>query len=234
MIRHAALTHVGRVRKSNEDNFLAIPGRLYACADGMGGHMAGEVASKIAIQALKDGLTKTPFDLGRTFKAAHTYIVRAIHEAPDHRYGKAFSGGMGTTLTALSFNSTGNHAIVAHVGDSRCYLIRNGRGMQVTTDHHSGWGRLANCLGVSESSHVKTDIIPIEVRRGDVFVLCTDGLSNYCDTDRTAMLVKKHIARGLDQVAAELVQAALDDGGADNITVIVVEVGRLRNSEDSV
>lgn len=229
----AAIQHVGRQRKTQEDAYVADDVRgLYSCADGLGGHAAGEVASAIAIQSLKDGLTNTPFDLQRTFKAAHAKILADARRNPTR-------WDMGTTMTAIALQ--GDHAIVGHVGDSRCYLIRGNQCQQVTKDHNAGaeieqatsrkadpdWKyALANCLGNRDDSHLGTDIVEIRIQVGDTFVLCTDGLGDYLDGPEGLIdVIHKYVIEpGPKAIAHALLDHALGCGGKDNITAVVVEI----------
>jgi serine/threonine protein phosphatase PrpC len=228
-LRSAAKTHVGLVRPTNEDAYLCndAPG-LYAVADGMGGHAAGEVASRIAIDFLK---------LFANHPAHPTEGLPCNFEIIDERILKHAARstrrpGMGTTLTALAVRD--GSATIAHVGDSRCYLVRDGVGRQLTHDHVAPGSQhvLLNCLGGKPGSHVKTDVIHQEVKPGDVFVLCSDGLGDYLDASETARLIAKCAARDTDAyhasppsyIADILVGIAIARGGADNITVVVVAV----------
>ena len=212
-LRSAHVQHIGYVRTNQEDAFLDEP-LLYAVADGMGGHEAGEIASRLAIEAVRDGLTNSSFDVDRTFRAAH---VRVLSVSQRHYRGH------GTTLTVLSFR--GGSGLIGHVGDSRVYRVRDGRGEQITKDHVS-WGHaISNCIGVSKDSFKGADVSEIDVEVGDVYVLATDGLTNYLDARDVIPFVVGPRHDGFAQnVADALVRAALAAGGQDNVTVVVVEV----------
>lgn len=214
---HHAITHVGRRRENNEDDYLVVPDHLYAVADGMGGHAAGEVASRIAITTCKIHPSHTDFLMDQTFTVAHRAILEEAERHPEYR-------GMGTTLTALAFAPySPEQAIVGHAGDSRLYLLRGGNSRQITTDHTIyGSSALDNCLGVSRSAFGGAEITQFDVQPEDRIILCTDGLANYANAEEILALT-----RGLTTpkaIAKKLVNHALDSGGADNITVIVVKV----------
>lgn len=238
-ILHAARTHVGRVRTQNEDAFLAVPeARLFAVADGLGGHAAGEVASRIAVRTLserlgdgrRDGLPGEPAIKG-AIEEANTAIRRAA--ARDHELS-----GMGTTVTALLLAADGTW-LIAHVGDSRAYLLRDGKLRRLTRDHtyvqemvergrltdeqarlHPRSSMLTRALGIEE--RVDVALYEGRGRRGDRFLLATDGL--------TGLISEAELAERLagDETPAEvvegLVSAANAAGGTDNITAVVVDL----------
>jgi len=244
-----ARTDPGPVREHNEDAFMVdLDSGLFIVADGMGGHAAGEVASALAVDALRDLLLgdqdpdetrldrATPDDeetirerLRYAMNQASLRIRRAALETPAH-------SGMGTTVCVLLVEEDLAH--LGHVGDSRIYLLRGGRIQRLTRDHtvvqqEVDAGRLTpqlarivphkNILTQSVGYHgpVEPDTSTRPVRAGDVFVICSDGLTDPLDDD--AIL---RISQGcaLDQLAETLTQEALDAGGDDNITVVVVGV----------
>lgn len=240
-IRSAAKTHVGLVRQNNEDSYLCDEASgLYAVADGMGGHAAGETASRLAIEALRNhnpnGHPHPREQLAAVFSYANDVILADARSWP-------VRSGSGTTMTALYLvdDTRDGVAYIAHVGDSRCYRVRDGVGRQLTQDHAvPGAHVLLNCLGSKPGAHVKTDVIREDVQPGDVFILCSDGLSDYVDADGIGRFVKSW-QRFLDRpsrqttkfpaadvlpadLAALLIQKALRAGGADNITIVVVAV----------
>lgn len=223
--RHASLTHVGRVRTSNEDAFLVLPkDGIYAVADGMGGHEQGEVASALAIEALaanRRAFRHAPpkLTLRTAFNAANDLVLGA---GDPRRAGKMSYRGPGTTLTACYLDLDTSTAWIGHVGDSRCYFIRDGVGQQVTDDHKNMWGQIQNCLGVRPGSHVGTDVIELAVCPGDVILLATDGLTNDVGPHEAAGIVRA--GGGLDEIVAALISRALDRGGHDNATVVAVEI----------
>lgn len=240
-IRSAAKTHVGFVRTNNEDSYLCDDASgLYAVADGMGGHAAGGTASRLAIEALRNhnpnGHPHPREQLAAVFTYANEVILADARSWPIRRWS-------GTTMTALYLidEEKAGTAYIAHVGDSRCYLIRDGIGRQLTRDHAiPGSHVILNCLGDRPGAHVKTDVITEQVRPGDVFILCSDGLSDYIDADGVGRFVQSwqrflsRPGRSTAEFAAAdvlpgdlaslLIQEALRAGGADNITVVVVAV----------
>lgn len=229
-IRAGAATHVGRVRQRNEDSQLVTP-PLYAVADGMGGAPAGDVASAVAIRSLEGEdlpAGATDHDLSEAVRRAN----RAVYAAAA---GDPALQGMGTTLVAALAEA--DRAVVAHVGDSRAYLLRDGALQQITRDHtyvqelvregrmsqeqadrHPSRSVLTRVLGIEEE--VEPDLISLDLHQGDRLLICTDGL--------TAMVSDPEIRRTLEgepepQKAVErLVEAAVEAGGVDNVTVIVL------------
>ena len=227
-------TDVGRVRKGNEDSYL-LEAPIYAVADGMGGHIAGDVASATAVAAISEGIeARHPEDGGD--------LAELVTRANDAIWEKARSDpalrGMGTTCTMLMVD--GDVAHIAHVGDSRAYLLRNGQLSQITEDHtlvgrmvkegklkpeeaehHPQRSIITRALGVD--AHVQVDVLREQLSEGDRILLTSDGL--------TSMVEGEEIARVLDaeddpQAAAErLVEMANDAGGEDNVTVLVLHVG---------
>ncbi len=208
MTTYTAATNVGLKRTNNEDSFLAghdpRGSTLYAVADGMGGHNGGEIASKIAIDTPRNDYSKS--ELYVAFDKAH-------HGICDAMVGRGDLAGMGTTMVALAIK--GQKAYTGHVGDSRIYFTRDGVTQQVTRDH-TEWGGISNALGVYRSWYKGADTQEIDILPGDRFVLCSDGLSDY--------LKGKIDYLNTPRTAEELVQYALDSGGHDNVTVIVVTV----------
>jgi serine/threonine protein phosphatase PrpC len=228
----ASATHTGRVRSNNEDAVYpdtsgsAEGSALLMVADGMGGHIAGEVASRIAVQTAVD-VAGSP---GRRVLGANNAILLEVAEHPD-------LAGMGTTLTLVELGEDGVGRF-AHVGDSRAYLLRDGVLRQLTEDHtvaaeyvaagrlspeeamtHPQRNMITRALGLTQNLLVDEFEEPLRV--GDRYLLCSDGVN--------AMLTDQEIA---DQLAAEsaeeaawaLVEAANAAGGHDNITVLVIDI----------
>lgn len=223
-------TDVGRVRKQNEDSVYAADAqRLFAVADGMGGHRAGEVASSMAVEALRARLQARQPDLQlmrQAFEEANRRISCAAEK--DERLQ-----GMGTTMTALW--QTEHSVLIAHVGDSRVYLLRGGRLHQVTDDH-SVVAELLRCglitpqearrhpyrnvitRSLGSAPTVEVDLLERDREPGDLWLLCTDGLSNMLtDREMEALLVSLSPQKAADA----LMQKALEAGGTDNITLIL-------------
>lgn len=228
-------TEVGLIRKQNEDSVCVIPElAFFAVADGMGGHLAGEVASRMAIEAIAaqlpgDGREEPDKRLLRGANKANSNIYEASRKDTSCR-------GMGTTLTAGVIRK--GVLILAHVGDSRAYLIRKGGISQLTEDHslvqemirqggitreqareHPHRNVLTRALGTDAS--VNVDLVRVGLMPGDVVLFCSDGLSGLVDDELILRLVKS--AAGPDEAVKNLVNEALRRGGSDNISVIVVE-----------
>jgi protein phosphatase len=235
-----ALSDVGRKREHNEDNFLVRDDvGLFAVADGMGGHQAGERASKMALDTLAgvlqpptEGSTDRDDVLARlrdATQAAGAAIFDAAQADPDLQ-------GMGTTLTSLWF--FGGRVYLAHVGDSRAYLFRDGRTQQLSDDH--SWVSEQVRAGMmteeeakeSKFRHIITrsvgferevlvDGAAIPVQSGDCYLLCSDGLSNYIEAEEIGRILTARFYREVPRILVEL---ANDRGGDDNITVVLVHV----------
>ncbi len=235
-LRSGSATDVGRVRTSNQDVALEDPD-LFAVADGMGGHAGGEVAARVAVDALRASFQRHPSVEG---------LRRAVAEANRAvwRQSQAESGlrGMGTTLTATALvrEPDGREVIaLANVGDSRAYVYSKGEVIQVTADHslaeekvrqgqlteeeaavHPHRHILTRALGVS--SDVDVDLWELHLKEGDRILLCSDGLTNEVDDDRIGGILAT--AADPREAAYALVRAAVDHGGSDNVTAVVVDV----------
>jgi serine/threonine protein phosphatase PrpC len=235
-LRSGSATDVGRVRTSNQDVALEDPD-LFAVADGMGGHVGGEVAARVAVDALRASFQRHPSVEG---------LRRAVAEANRAvwRQSQAESGlrGMGTTLTATALvrEPDGREVVaLANVGDSRAYVYSKGEVIQVTADHslaeekvrqgqlteeeaavHPHRHILTRALGVS--SDVDVDLWELHLKEGDRILLCSDGLTNEVDDDRIGGILAT--AADPRDAARALVRAAVDHGGSDNVTAVVVDV----------
>ncbi|MGW1667521.1 Stp1/IreP family PP2C-type Ser/Thr phosphatase [Streptomyces sp. NPDC002324] len=233
-LRFAAGSHKGMIREGNEDSGYAGP-RLLAIADGMGGQAAGEVASSEVISTLvtldddipgSDILTS----LGTAVQRANDQLRAMVEEDPQLE-------GMGTTLTALLW--TGQRLGLVHVGDSRAYLLRDGVLTQITQDHtwvqrlvdegriteeeattHPQRSLLMRALGSGD--HVEPDLSIREVRAGDRYLICSDGLSGVVSHQTMEDTLASY--QGPQETVQELIQLALRGGGPDNITVIIADV----------
>lgn len=224
-----ARTHVGKVRPTNEDGYLIRDG-LLAVADGMGGHRAGEVASGTALAVLREypfGSGDPAAQLEAAVQAAHARVRELAGADPS-------LSGMGTTLTAALVAE--GRVVVAHVGDSRLYLWREGELRQITADHsmaaellragqideaaarsHPHRHMLTRAVGALEELRVDLSEFPLET--GDGLLLCTDGLSSLVDEDDMLRVLREQPTA---QAAADaLVELALARGGTDNVTVVV-------------
>lgn len=245
----AAATDTGKRRSNNEDAFLVDDElRLYAVADGVGGSEGGEVASRIAVETLRTVLPDLLGQKDRTppigivsgqapepaaLAAAVTLANRNIHRESGRSPGLA---GMGTTLTALLL--TNGTAHLAHAGDSRAYLLRAGALQQVTNDHsvvaeqvragvltpeqaNASPYRHVITRALGSDEDVRAEVSDLRLREGDIFLLCTDGLTDMVDDARIGSILGK---AGPREASKALVDAANEAGGADNITAVVVQV----------
>ena len=244
-VRAFGLTDVGRRREGNEDEFRFDPGLgFFAVADGMGGHAAGEVAARLAVETMLDAVRRRAGDGSAPDPiVASTSLREAIDEA-NRRICESISAheeqrGMGTTVAAVL--AAGDRAVVAHVGDSRVYLLRDGRLLRLTSDHswvneqvklgllsddaaqrHPMRNIVTRALG--SRSDVDVEIALESIRSGDVLLLCSDGLNTMLSDDDIRDLLGAH-HDDPEAAARTLVAAANARGGDDNVTVIVVRVG---------
>jgi protein phosphatase len=249
-VRFAGETNVGMKRAHNEDSFfLPESERLAIVADGMGGHASGEVASRMAVETIAGFFRATqdeqqltwPFKMDRGHRYDVNRMVTAIKLANLKIHEQAQKDpqchGMGTTVVATLFAE--GALIVGHVGDSRLYRRRDGRFEQITEDHsllndyikikHLSAEEIANfphknvivrALGMKDS--VQVDVHIDSPRLGDVYVLCSDGLSGMVkDQEISDMVVAE---RDLDVLCGRLISTANKNGGLDNITVVTIRV----------
>jgi len=236
ILRSAARTDVGLRRSANEDRYtVASHLGLYLVADGMGGHTAGQVASELAAQSARRALeTLEGAETSLTEKLRFS-VAAANREVFSTAQGKSELAGMGTTLVALL--AGGERIALAHVGDSRAYLVRGGRIRQLTDDHslvaelvrrreitaHAAKGHphrhvLTRALGVRRS--VEADFAELTPASGDIFVLCSDGLTGHVQDEEIAATVTRE--SDPDTACADLIDLANSRGGEDNTTVLVV------------
>ena len=250
-ITSCGMTDVGVKRTNNEDNYLINDElNLFVVCDGMGGHAGGEFASAIAVNTVEEVLTTIEIrpedeDFSVEEGASRVEVVReklrySIRLAGKRIYERAQEEleyqGMGTTCLALLVDN--GNAFLAHVGDSRAYLIREGKIEQITEDHslvnervragliteeeaknHKLKNIITRSLGFMED--VEIDLGVRAVRRGDMFVMCSDGLSNFLETAEIGESVLDHGPQGS---ARHMIELACERGGDDNITVIVVRI----------
>ena len=230
----AAATDPGRRRRHNEDSYVCEP-PLFAVADGIGGAQAGEVASGLAAAAVRDGSGDGDGDArGRV----HSLVQEANRRVYERQAADAAVSGMGTTMTAALVQD--DHVWIGHVGDSRAYRIRDGSLEQLTEDHslvaelvrtgklspeeadsHPQRSIVTRALGTDP--HVEVDTFQVEATPGDLFLLCSDGLTTMVD-DATILREIEPNRDDLQAVAKALVHAANRGGGEDNITVVVFEI----------
>ncbi len=245
----AGRTHIGRVRPCNEDAYLVLPEvGAFVVADGMGGQVAGELASSMAVATLREKLARIGEDAE---PAAAAILSRAIIAANDEIFRRTLAEedkrGMGTTVTALALS--GSRYALGHVGDSRAYVIRDDEIYRITKDHswvqeqvdsgyltaeqartHRYASVITRCVGASPE--IEPDVYSGSIRPGDVFLLATDGLTNMIGDDEILWMTS------LEYSPERLVNALIDEanrmGGLDNIAVIVVRIdggGRDRSSQ---
>ena len=230
----AALSHPGRRRRHNEDSYVVQP-PLFAVADGMGGAKAGEVASGLAAAAVQESDGEGQSGEARVAALIEEANRRVFRRASEDRE----ASGMGTTMTVALVED--DRVAIGHVGDSRAYLIRNGELQQLTDDHslvaelvrsgkltpeeaesHPQRSVITRALGTE--ADVDVDTFSVESSPGDLFLLCSDGLTTMVD-DETILDAVEQNRSNLEGAAKALVNAANREGGEDNITVIFFEVG---------
>jgi PPM family protein phosphatase len=240
--RSAAVSHVGKVRSNNQDSGYAGQ-YLFLVADGMGGHAGGDVASAIAVKRITetDRLYTSPndaeFALQSALLAANSLLAETVFE-----HGELT--GMGTTVSGLL--RVDNHVAIAHIGDSRIYLFRDGTLAQITNDHtfvqrlvdsgritaeeaavHPRRSVLMRVLGdVDASPEIDTTVM--ETKAGDRWLICSDGLSSYVAEDKIAAVLAT--VAGAKDASDRLVKESLDQGAPDNVTVVLVDVDETGDS----
>ncbi|CAN5329403.1 hypothetical protein BH24ACT19_BH24ACT19_17280 [soil metagenome] len=237
ILEHHGMTDPGKVRKNNEDSLLTGEGRdetLFVVADGIGGFEAGEVASSIAVEVFKE--LPASESLEDAIREANRRILAASR-------GDDKLSGMGTTVVAVRFAEKNGEPVVevSHVGDSRVYLVRGGELKPVTEDHslvaelvrsgdltraqaseHPQKNLITRALGAEDTVEVDTAVLPVEP--DDRFVLCSDGLTDMVPETRLQELLAS--SPDPEKAASTLVRAALDAGGADNVTVVIIDVSK--------
>lgn len=242
-------SEVGKVRGANEDAFLVDNERkLYIVADGMGGHQGGGYASQNAVLGIREELLKmetaqettTPLNdpLGRT--PTQIRLLQALHRTNEKIYRKAMEDsslrGMGTTVTAVQLDPV--YANIAHVGDSRIYLFRESRLHQLSRDH--SWVQeqvdagilteeearthpLKNIItrSMGHEREVRVDLMKEKYQPGDIFLICSDGLTNMVDDQTIEKILE---TMDLQPALSELMRLALESGGLDNITIVLIKI----------
>ena len=244
IVEQAGSTDVGRQRSANEDSLVLKP-PFFAVADGMGGAKAGEVASAMATEAFGGDLDSA--------EAPEVQLARMMREANRRIYDLAVSDeahrGMGTTLTAVKV--IGGDISLGHVGDSRAYRLRDGELEQLTRDHslvaelertgqitaeaaehHPQRSIITRALGPEPD--VEVDTYTVTAKDGDIYLLCSDGLTGMVSDDELGSILRS--AKKLDDAAETLVRAANQNGGRDNITVVLFRLGEQEgeNERDGV
>jgi protein phosphatase len=238
-------TDTGRKRRRNEDHLVCDP-PLFAVADGMGGAQAGELASMLAANALKERPD-------REREGGVDQVIELVQEANRRVHQRALDDaaamGMGTTMTVALFGEADGSVTIGHVGDSRAYILRDGHLEQLTDDHslvaelvrrgelsaaeaevHPQRSVITRALGTDPD--VDVDAFKIEAQAGDVFLLCSDGLTTMVDADGVAALVLRHRDNLRDATRA-LIAAANDQGGDDNVTAVLFEVAEAGSDGDT-
>jgi PPM family protein phosphatase len=242
------LTHVGRQRQHNEDAFLVESGaKLFLVADGMGGHAAGEIASRIAVDSISEFILHTKEDDGTWPHAYDEHYTRTTNRLmaalrmANQRVLEAMKKdarlrGMGTTVVACMADD--EKMSVAHVGDSRAYLIRGGQLSRITNDHSWVFEQVqAGMLTEAEAEkhplrnvitralggalQVTPDASEISAQKGDVFLLCSDGLTGMVPENEILRVVTAN-ASDLQKACQQLIDAANERGGLDNVTAVLV------------
>ena len=234
--KSTAVSHVGKIRANNQDSGYAGT-QLFVVADGMGGHAGGDVASAIALKRVMEAdrqfasAADAEFALQSALSAANTMLAETVFEHPELT-------GMGTTVSAIL--RSGSQIAIAHIGDSRIYLLRDGTLKQITADHtfvqrlvdsgritpeeaavHPRRSVLMRVLGdVDAAPEIDTTVF--DVLAGDRWLLCSDGLSSYVSDDKIAQALKSLPA--VKDAADRLVKESLDQGAPDNVTVVVVDI----------
>ncbi|MGV2902793.1 PP2C family protein-serine/threonine phosphatase [Microbacterium sp. AGC62] len=234
LLSWAGVTDLGRRRETNQDAFLAeFP--LFVVADGMGGHAGGEIASRSTVERLQAVVSAGDVNGPAIEKA----LEQAVGDIADHP--ETTDEGTGTTLTGVFFAITGDQAqwVALNIGDSRVYLLRDDRLVQVTTDHsvvqelitagklspeeaegHPYSNVITRAVGASELT--APDYVTIDVRAGDRFVICSDGLTKELTDYGIQHFLREHRDPGHSVDA--MLAAALENGGRDNVTLIIVQV----------
>jgi protein phosphatase len=237
LVTAVGMTDPGLKRKHNEDAYVIVEKHnLFAIADGMGMHAAGEVASKLTIESISEAYEKnlfldTSIDSGsklsyrnrltKIIERANNIVLTMANEVDAYQ-------GMGTTVVMAHFSQSKQRAYIAHVGDSRCYRLRGNEIRQMTTDHTLGSigitgktsGILSRAVGIEEN--IEVDISVDEPQIGDIYLLCSDGLSRMTTDDKILSTVRA--SSDLDDAVRNLIVLANEGGGRDNVTTILIRV----------
>src|SRR5690349_7673952 len=248
----AGLSDVGLQREHNEDSFCILPEYdLFVVADGMGGHKAGDVASRMATNTIASFFRATqsedatwPFHFDPHLSMAENRLITGIKLANKQIFDASLSNhavhGMGTTIVTALFSRERKAIYVAHVGDSRCYLVRGGQITQLTRDHsllndyllvmpemtkeqqaELPKNVITRALGMQDT--VAVDLVPAHPQPGDRYVLCSDGLSGMV-TDEEIRDIVVAAGEDLDLAVKKLIERANEHGGEDNCTVVITKV----------
>lgn len=248
-IKSFSKSDVGRVRQNNEDfygEFRIEPDHfVFVVADGMGGHNAGEVASRLAVLTFFESYKKYFEEIGETEKAIELAFYDANKRVFEEGAGKESQHGMGTTLSTLILK--GENAYLGHVGDSRIYLIREDECRRLTKDHSLVGKMRENGVITEEEARVhprrnilylslgvKESIVPqirggIDVKDGDVFVVCTDGLSNMVSDEEIKII---SINNPPKKAVEKMIEIAKERGAPDNVTVEVIKIEKKKEDDE--
>jgi protein phosphatase len=249
--RFAGMTDTGLLREHNEDSLLLLPEYgIVAVADGMGGHRSGDVASQLAISTLEDFFSVVvgrdgtwPFPADPDLSEEENFVVTGLRLANRRIFDRSLRTmadfGMGTTIVTAIFSKRADKVTVGHVGDSRCYRIRGDEILQMTRDHSlisdakhmAPWmtdeevsqlppNVITRALGIRED--VMVDLVTEDTALGDVYVLCSDGLSGLVSDEQIHEIVTK--SASLEDACKALIDRANFHGGTDNITAILAAV----------
>lgn len=242
-LKSAELTDVGKKRKNNEDSIVSLPEcGLFCVADGMGGVHGGAVASQAVADALREAFTDSPdAPFAVTAKASARMVSRALNNASHWIKTRADERGLtgsGSTAVVLAFDRvTPARALILHAGDSRAYRLRADKMLQLSADHSVAAaagltnerdlpaifrGVITRAVGLDftvDLEETETDVAP-----GDIFLLCSDGLTKMVPDKQIHKILRKHTSATLEEQAKLLLEAALKAGGEDNISVILVRV----------
>lgn len=254
------VTDIGRKRKINQDAFLINEQlHLFIVADGMGGHRAGDVASQLAIKTIEDFFSQTeqdndftwPFGMNRSLTLGENKLINAIRLANRDICQMAQEdielAGMGTTIVGVY--GDGDHLCIAHAGDSRAYRLRNTQMEQLTIDHSWVSEQLQKNLITEEDARVhrwrnvitralgnkmdvEVDVKRIRLQDGDLFLLCTDGLSSMIPDTEVREILIRHKSN-LDEAANKLIERANFYGGNDNITIVIFQYLGVASHQDT-
>jgi len=247
------LTDVGLQREHNEDSFVVLKEYdLYVVADGMGGHRAGDVASKLATETISEFFRSTanddvtwPFHFDANLSEEENRLLTGIRVANRQIFERSTRSrefhGMGTTVVGAMFSSRKGRMYIGHVGDSRCYRIRNGQIQQLTRDHslfndyllampdlteeqrkELPKNVITRALGMQDQ--VAVDLQNDESQPGDVYVLCSDGLSGMVTDEEILAIVQNAVQSNMQEAPRKLIERANERGGEDNVTAVVIAI----------
>lgn len=242
-MKYAGLSDRGLVREENQDSWCAVPEQgLFIVSDGMGGHLGGALASKIVVEALPELIRKRMRGFKDLFdseakKQLEKALVELSIQVRDQTHEEPGLKGMGATVVLVIIK--GSKALVAHMGDSRVYLLRRGRLKQLTKDHsmvqllidegeikpseaatHPARGQITRCVGMQGDP--LPNVTKLDLASGDRLLLCTDGLTGMLDDEEIGKVLQSRI--DLKSACRQLVDAANERGGNDNVTALIIRI----------